>query len=140
MPQKVLACFSPNMFSLHIPKSAILMWPSWSSITLSSLRSLRGGDRKGSGQGPSALLPTSFHVPIFSPVSLGLSPRGPENEEENRKQKGKDAKAGASCKPPTVCYMLDTSSHFRKQKARLREVMSLAQGYLAGQQWKWPWA
>lgn len=24
----MLACFSPNMFSLHIPKSAILMWPS----------------------------------------------------------------------------------------------------------------
>ena len=48
VPQKVLACLSPDMFSLHMPKSAILMWPVWSSNTLSSLRSLRGKDRRTS--------------------------------------------------------------------------------------------
>lgn len=37
-----------HMFSLHMPKSAIFTWPSESSITLSSFRSLWGG-RKSLG-------------------------------------------------------------------------------------------
>lgn len=45
MPQKVEVLASSDIFSLHMPKSAILMCPSESRSTLSSFRSLprRGG-------------------------------------------------------------------------------------------------
>lgn len=43
VPQKVLVVTPSFIFSLHMPKSAILMWPSQSSITLSSFRSLQEG-------------------------------------------------------------------------------------------------
>ena len=41
VPQKVLVVMSPEMFSLHMPKSAILQWPSASSKMLSNFRSLQ---------------------------------------------------------------------------------------------------
>lgn len=48
-----------QMFSLHMPKSAILMCPSLSSITLSSFRSLQGEGKPVTNAGhgcPGALL------------------------------------------------------------------------------------
>lgn len=41
VPQKVFVFASPSMFSLHIPKSAILICPSLSNRILSSFRSLK---------------------------------------------------------------------------------------------------
>ena len=89
-------------------------------------------------QSPSS--PLSPHGPISNPVSLGISPKGQGSNKEARMQKEKDVlKTGVPCKTPAgVLHAGYTPSYFLKPESRLRAVMSLAQGHLAGQQWRRP--
>lgn len=97
MPQNVLVVIPSQMFSLHMPKSAILMCPSESSMTLSSFKSLQRS-RENSGHenalgwdGPSFLRAA---IP-----ALGSQTRGSFWERSGSVWWQRDK---LSCPPPTL--------------------------------------